>query len=171
MKHVILLLVAVALPPVAYYNTLGAQRTKQIETDSLKLKELTVRVEQARAAKNKLSQFHDEAARLGEELAKLRTILPPAMDIDGIRALAEEKAAASGVRLTKFAVRENQSIDTQVVGTAVATSDFFSDIASASRIIDVTYVTLRKDPDGWRTDFVMTSYAMPDSPPRAPAPQ
>lgn len=164
MKHVILLLLAVALPPVAYYNTLGAQRTKQIEIDSLKLKELTVRVEQARAAKNKLSQFHDEAARLGVELAKLRTILPPAMDIDALRAIAEEKAASRGMRLTKFAVRENQSIDAQAVGPAEATSEFFSDIANALRIIDVTYVTLRKDPGGWRTDFVMTSFAMPDSP-------
>ena len=164
MKHVILLLLAVALPPVAYYNTLGTAHAKQIDKDSLKLKELTVRVEQAHAAKNKLSQFHEEAARLAEELVKLRTILPPAMDIDGLRAIAEEKAAARGVRLTKFAVRENQSIDAEIVGAAGATSDFFSDIANAQRIIDVTYVTLRKDPGGWRTDFVMTSYAMPDSP-------
>ena len=164
MKHVILLLLAVALPPVAYYNTLGAARAKQIEADSMKLRELTVRVEQARAAKNKLSQFHDESARLAEELAKLRRILPPAMDIDGIRAIAEEKAAARGVRLTKFAVRENQSIDAEIIGAAKATSEFFADIASAPRVIDVTYVTLRKDPGGWRTDFVMTSYAMPDSP-------
>lgn len=164
MKHVILLLLAVALPPVAYYNTLGAQRAKQIETDSVKLKELTIRVEQARAAKNKLAQFHDESARLAEELEKLRRILPPAMDIDGIRAIAEEKAGARGVHLTKFVVRENQSIDAEVVGAAMATSEFFTDIANASRIIDVTYVTLRKDPAGWRTDFVMTSYAMPDSP-------
>ena len=163
-KHVILLFMCVLLPPAAYYNTLGEQRAKQIETDSMKLKELTLRVEQARAAKRKLSQFHEEAARLAEELAKLRIILPPAMDIDGIRALAEEKAAARGVRLTKFAVRENQSIDAQVIGPAEATSAFFSDIANASRIIDVTYVTLRKDPGGWRTDFVMTSFAMPDSP-------
>ena len=164
MKHVVLLLLAVALPPVAYYNTLGAARAKQIETDSMKLKELNVRVEQARAAKRHLSQFHDESARLAEELAKLRRILPPAMDIDGIHALAEEKAAARGMRLTRFAVRENQSIDAEVVGATMATSEFFTDIANAPRIIDVTYVTLRKDPAGWRTDFVMTSYAMPDSP-------
>jgi Tfp pilus assembly protein PilO len=164
MKHVVFLLLAVALPPVAYYNTLGAKRAKQIETDSIKFKELDVRVEQARAAKNKLSQFHEESARLAEELAKLRRILPPAMDIDGIRALAEEKASARGMKLTRFDVRENQSIDAQVVGPAAATSEFFSDIANAPRIIDVTYVTLKKDPGGWRTDFVMTSYAMPDSP-------
>ena len=163
MKHVILLLLAAGLPLIVYYNTIGANRDKQYDHDLMQLKELNIRVEQARAAERKLPQFHEELARLDTEVTKLRTILPPTMDIDGIRAMTEAKAAESGVRVTKFDVRENQSIDAEVTGSTGATAKFFREVQDAPRIIDFTYVTMRKDAAGWRTDFVMTGYALPDS--------
>ena len=162
MKHVVLLLAAIALPLVVYYNTLGAQRQKQSDQDSMRLKELTVRVEQARAAQRKLAQFHEECARLAVELPKLQSILPATMDMDQIQALVQAKAEGRGVRLTRFDADENQSVTAEVIGGTEATSAFFRDLQNAERIIDVSAVTLRKDSAGWRTDFVMRSYAMTD---------
>jgi Tfp pilus assembly protein PilO len=162
MKHVVLLLAAIALPLVVYYNTLGAQRQKQFDQDYMRLKELNVRVEQVRAAQRKLSQFHEESARLASELLKLQTILPATMEMDQIHTLVQAKAEARGVRLTRFDADENQSVTAEVIGATEATSEFFRDIQNAERIIDVSSVTLSKDPAGWRTDFVMRSYAMTD---------
>lgn len=163
MKHVFLLLMAAGLPLVAYYNTLGAKHDKEYDHDLMQLKELNVRVEQARAAQRKLPQFHEELAKLNSEMTKLRTILPPTMDLDGIRSLAEATAVDCGVRVTRFDLRPNQSVDAEVIGNAEATAKFFREIQNAARVIDVSYVTLRKDAAGWRTDFVMTGYALPDS--------
>lgn len=170
MKRLALLLLALALPPAIYFSTLAARRAEQQKRADTELRNVSMHLEQARAAQGKLSQFHEEAARLGQELVKLRVILPPVMQIDDVRATTEGKASANSVRLTKFAARalkplpdfQQQSIEAEVVGSAEGTSAFFRDIASASRIIDVTHVTLRPDPAGWRADFVMTAYALPD---------
>jgi Tfp pilus assembly protein PilO len=162
MKHGVLLLAAIALPLVVYYNTLGAQRQKQSDQDSMRLKELNVRVEQDRSAQHKLAQFHDECARLAVELAKLLAILPATMEMDQIHALVQAKAEGRGVRLTRFDAGEDQSVTAEVIGRTEATSEFFRDLQNAARIIDVSSVTLRKDSAGWRTDFVMKSYAMTD---------
>jgi Tfp pilus assembly protein PilO len=152
---------ALAIPPAIYFPTLGAQRDRQIARAETEIADLDRRIEQARAAQRKLAQFHEELQRLNDELAKLRRILPPAMDVDGIRATVEQKAAARGVTLVRFAPRKDQSIDVSLTGGAAAISQFLRDVANASRILDVSYVTLHPDPAGWRADFVMTGYAMP----------
>jgi Tfp pilus assembly protein PilO len=163
MKHVVLLLAAIALPLVVYYNTVGAKRQKQFDQDYMRLKELNVRVEQVRAAQRKLVQFHEECARLAVEAAKLPAIFPATMEMDQIHTLVQAKAEARGVRLMRFDAGENQSVTAEVIGGTEATSQFFRDLQNAQRIIDVSSVTLRKDPAGWRTDFVMRSYAMTDA--------
>ncbi len=154
-----------AVPPAIYFPTLGAQRNEQIKRAETEIADLDRRTEQARAAQRKLAQFHDEVQRLGDELGKLRTILPPAMDVDGIRAIVEEKAAARGVTVARFAPRpataREQSIDVELTGSAEATARFLRAIQNAARIFDVSHVTLRPDPAGWRTNLVMTGYAMP----------
>ncbi len=170
MRPLGLLLLALALPPAVYYNTLGARRAEQWERNHSELRALTTRLEQAQAAHRKLSQFHEEVTRLGEELVKLRVILPPVMQIEDVRAITEAEAGANGVRMTKFetgglkpaSTLQQQAVEAEVIGSAEGTSQFFRDIANTSRIIDVTDVTLRPDPGGWRTNFVMTAYAMPD---------
>jgi Tfp pilus assembly protein PilO len=155
------ILLALALPPAVYFPTLRAQHDREIQSADAELHELDVRIEQAHAVQRKSAQFREETERMAVELEKLQRILPSAPSIDEVRALTEERAAAHGVRLTRFDAA-TQSITAEIIGPAEATSEFFRDIANATRIIDVDYVTLRRDAAGWRTSFVMTAYALPD---------
>jgi len=159
--RVLAILLALVLPPAIYFPTLGAQRNAQIRRAEADIRELDVRVEQARAAQRKLDQFHEEVARLDTELAKLRAILPPAMNVEELRSMTATRAAAHGVQLNAFAF-DGQSIRASATGSASGLSEFFRDLSNAPRIIDVDFVTLRRDAGGWRTDFVMTSYALAD---------
>lgn len=159
--RILAFLLALALPPVVYFQTFGDQRQAAILKASAEIRELDIRIEQARSAQRKLNQFHNEVARLDEELVKLRTILPPAMNIEDVRSLTESLAAARGVRVNRFEP-DGKSIRASVTGSAAGLAEFFGDIQNAPRIIDVDYVTLRKDAAGWRTDFLMTSYALAD---------
>ena len=160
MKFLAIVLALVA-PPAIYFPTVHARHDEELKRVDAELQELDKRIEQARAAQRKTAQFHDEVAKLGEEITKLRTILPPTSSMDALRTLTQARAEAHGLRLTRFAVGTN-SITAEVIGPADALPDFFRDIANAARIIDVEYVTLRPDPFGWRTDFVMTPYVLPD---------
>ena len=58
---------------------------------------------------------------------------------------------------------QQQSVVAELIGSAERTSAFMREIQNAARIIDVSSVTLQNDPAGWRTDFVMTCYALPDA--------
>lgn len=170
MKRFFILLLALAVPPAVYFPTLGARNDARMRAAESEIRDLTIKIEQARAAQRKLPQFHEEKDRLGQELIKLRVILPPAMQTDALRGTVESHAAAGSVRLTRFEPRparplfevQQQSIEAEVVGSAERTSQFFRDLSNDSRIMNVTSVTLRPDPAGWRTDFVLTAYALPD---------
>jgi len=155
------ILLALALPPAIYFPTLGKQREAEIAKASEEIHEFDVRIEQGRAAQRKLDQFHEELARLDVELVKLRTILPPAMNVEELRSMTETSAAAHGVQVTAF-VFNGKSITASATGSASGLTEFFRDLSNAPRIIDVDYVTLRKNESGWRSDFVMTSYALAD---------
>ncbi len=155
------IILALALPPAIYFPTHRGRHDEKIQRADAELHELEVRIEQAHAVQRKAAQFRVETTRMAIELEKLRGILPPTASIDQVQALTMERAAADGVRVTRFDAG-TQSIRAEVIGSAEATSDFFRDIANATRMIDVDYVTLRKDAAGWRTDFVMTAYALPD---------
>ena len=154
-------LLALALPPAVYFPTFGARREAEIRKASAQLRELDTRNEQARSAQRKLDQFHAEVARLDEELVKLRAILPTAMNIDEIRSMTETRAAAHGVKLNAFDFN-GKSVRASATGSASGLTEFFRDVSNAPRIIDVDYVTLRKDAAGWRSDFVMTSDVFAD---------
>lgn len=155
------ILLTLAIPPAIYLPTIHARHDEEIRRANAEIRELNMRIEQAHAVQRHSDQFREETSRLTEELKKLRTILPPDASIAEVRALTEERAAAHGVRVSRFDVGK-ESITAEVIGPAEATSEFFLDIANATRIIDVDYVTLRKDAGGWRTDFVMSAYVLPD---------
>jgi len=155
------IVLALAAPPAIYFPTIHARGDEQIRRADAEIRELDMRIEQAHAVQRKTPQFHEEVTRLSEELQKLRAILPPAASIDQVRSLTEARAAANGLRLTRFDAAAGR-VTAEVIGPADALQQFFRDIANAAGIIDVDYVTLRPDPSGWRVDFVMTAYGLPD---------
>ena len=170
MKRGIAVILMLVIPPAIYSLTMGDRHEEELRRLNDELKELDTRVLQAQAAQRKLSQFHEELARLDQELTKLRVILPPGIALDEVAAAAEERAALNGAHLTRFQAvalddrhpLQRQSIRAEVVGSAEGTAGFLRGLQNAARIIDVSSVTLRKDPLGWRTGFIATVYALPD---------
>jgi uncharacterized RDD family membrane protein YckC len=55
-------------------------------------------VAKAKAARNKWSQFQDEAARLETDLEKVRRMLPPRLEVDAFRRALDEALSARGIR-------------------------------------------------------------------------
>lgn len=170
MKRVLALLAAVVIPPAIYFPTLGADLAARRTRADSDLRAVETRLEQARAAQRKLQQFRDERAQLDAEVVKLRRILPPQLDMEQIRGAVDGMATANGVRLTRFetfgkitgSAPQVQSFAAEVNGSAEGTAAFFLRIANASTIFDVDDVTLRPAAGGWRTDFILTAFALPD---------
>ena len=166
------ILCALIIPPAIYFPTIAAHHDAQLEQADEQLRDADVRLEQARAAQRKLPQFHEELTRLTTELAKLRQILPPDLAVDQVRADAESFAHEKGVRLTRFEEQRPEdretfqqvAIEMEVTGGAASTAAFFERLRNASRIYDVRSVTMRPDPTGWRTGFVVIAYAKRDAP-------
>lgn len=156
---------ALVLPLVVYFPTIGKRREAEIAKASDEIRQLDTRIEQARAARRKVDQFHAELARLDTELAELRSILPDTRNIEELRSMTATRAAAHGVTMNGFST-DGKSIHASVTGSASTLAEFFGDLSNARRIINVEYVTLRRDGALWRTDFVMTSYALADFPDR-----
>ena len=152
MIRVLALIVAFAIPPAIYFPTLGAHRAERLHAAREQLAQLDI----ARTA-----SATPVVDRSGERL-------PPAPAIDEIHALTESVASDNALQLTRFepglATADNalqsQSVKAEVVGTAEATAAFLRKMETASKIVDVSHVTLTKDPAGWRTAFVITTYAM-----------
>lgn len=168
MKRFLIVLLALALPPAIYFPTLGAERSEELQKAHSHLDELDMRIQQARAAERKLPQFRAEMVRLGQEIDKVNGFLPPAPAIEEIRQLTESIASENDLRLTHFEAGtpkplgevQEVTITAEVIGAAQGTAEFLRRIQSASKIINVSDVTLTKDPAGWRTDFLMTTYAL-----------
>ena len=168
MKRFLALVAVLVIPPAVYFPTLGAKRDQRLEQARNALAELDMRIEMAKSAERKLPQFRAEMERLDLELHSVHQILPPVPAIDEIRSLTQSLAEENGIALTQFnpgepkqsTVLQEQSITAEVVGGAQGTAQFLRRIQTASKIIDVSGVTLTKDPAGWRTDFLMTTYAM-----------
>ncbi len=163
MKRFLAVLLALGIPPAVYFTTLEPKRNQRLRGAEAEIAELDKRVEQARAAERKLPQFRDEVRRLDLEIDKLRDILPTAIDLEWVRTKTEAAAERNGVRLTRFedkaAARPPHS-EGEVAGSAEGTAGFLRDIQNASRIIDATSLTMRKDAAGWRTGFVLTTQAL-----------
>ncbi len=159
---------ALVIPPAIYFPTLGAHRDQRVAQAQQQLAELDLRIQMAKTAQRKLPQFRAEMVRLESELGKLHSMLPPVPAIDEIHSMTQSLAAENGIALTHFdpgtlkddnALQE-QTMTAEVVGSAEGTAAFLRQIQTASKIIDVSGVTVTKDPAGWRTDFAMTTYAM-----------
>jgi Tfp pilus assembly protein PilO len=172
MKQLALVLIALALPPAIYFPTLATRREQQRRELERTVGDLDLHIEQARAAQRKYKQFREELQRLDVENEKLRTILPPALVIGDISATVQSYATENGVQLARFDARQPVAekddaysfvrIEVEVTGAAAATSAFLRRIANSSQIFNVDSTTMRKDPAGWRTAFVMTAYSMPE---------
>jgi len=167
-----LAVLAVLLIPIAiYFTTFAEEHDRQIRQADDDLRDAETRIEQGQAALRKLPQFRKETQRLGEELEKLRRILPPDLAVRELYELVRSTAASDNVALNLFVpgkvTKRNPlqeiAIETEVIGSAPALSAFFRDISNKPRIIDVSSVTLERDPRGWRADFIMTTRAMPDA--------
>jgi Tfp pilus assembly protein PilO len=171
-KQLVLVLIALALPPAVYFPTFGERREKQRRELERTIDDRTLHIEQDRAAQRKYTQFREEMQRLDVENEKLRRILPPSFAIGDIATTVQSYATENGIRVERFDARKPVAekgdpysfvkIDVQVTGNATATSAFLRRLSNSSQIFNVDATTMRKDPAGWRTDFVMTAYAMPD---------
>lgn len=168
MKRAFVVLLALILPPAIYFPTVAPRRNAVITKAEAELEELEMRLEMAQAAQRKLAQFHEEAAALDRELTKLRRILPPEMAVEDLHELMNTFASEQGVVLERFEPHEvedapplqRMSIEAVVVGSTAATAAFLQKLETNSRILDVSDVTLRSDPAGWRTLFQITTQAM-----------
>lgn len=168
MRRLLAVIAVLVIPPAIYFPTLGAKRDRRLEQAHDALAELDMRIEMAKSAKRKLPQFQAEMERLDLELNSLHQILPPVPAIDEIHSLTESLAEENGIALTHFEAGapkqdnelQEQSITAEVVGPAQGTAEFLRRIQNASKIVDVSGVTLTRDPAGWRTDFLMTTYAL-----------
>jgi Tfp pilus assembly protein PilO len=167
-RWVVALLAALVIPAVVYYFAFARANDEQQRRADAEVSNLDTRIEQGRAAQRKLTQFHEEVGRLGEQIVTLQRILPPDLRVPEIHDAASRKAAAAGVQLTRFAADqpsqrdgyEEISIDAEVVGSIEGIEKFFQAIERNSRIINLSSVTLRKGVGGdWTASFVMTSYA------------
>jgi Tfp pilus assembly protein PilO len=164
------ILAALLIPIAIYFSTVGQDHDRQIRNADANIRDAETRIEQGRAALRKLPQFREEKQRLGMELEKLRRILPPEISVRELYEIVESTAASDALRLnlfvpgkvTKGNPLQEITIETEVIGSAPAQTAFFRDISNKARIIDVSSVTLQKDTAGWRTDFVMTTRALPD---------
>jgi Tfp pilus assembly protein PilO len=166
----IVAILAAMIIPVAVYFPVYQERDKTIERADKEIRELDTRIEQAQAAARKLPQFRDEAAKLDTELVKLRRILPPDPALNEIRELVDTTARTSAIHIDRLQPRGatrhdyvETPIDIEATGTLEALEAFFSRLAVKFRIIDVSKVTLLKEPGGvWRTKCVMMAYSLPD---------
>jgi len=166
----IVAILAAMIVPLAVYFPVYQQREKAIERADKEIGELEKRIEQAQAAARKLPQFRDEVVKLDTELTKLRRILPPDPALNEIRELVDTTARTSAIHIDRLqprgAARHDYvatPIDAEATGKLEALEAFFNRLAAKSRIIDVTNVTLLKEPGGaWRAKCVMTAYSLPD---------
>jgi Tfp pilus assembly protein PilO len=170
MKKFLVVFFALIVPPAVYFSTIGQRRQEEIAQLDGEVANVEMHLQHARAVRRRFGQFREETARLADELVKLRRILPSTMQIDDLRASVVTRAAETGVRLTKFepgridtrAPLQQIFIDAEVVGDAASLPNFFVRLSNMSRVVNVSYVTLRPDPAGWRAGLVISAYALPD---------
>ena len=169
MKAVAVLL-ALIVPPLAYFPTMGKQHDQQQQSADAQLHDLEVRVAEARAAGQKMQQFLEEQTRLAADLEAYRVTLPPKPSTSDILRTLETAATSKGVRLVRFAPRaptsspplQVVSVEVEAEGGAVLIDALIKDLGGqpqpGKRFLTVSGVT----PAGIRTSFVVTGYALPD---------
>lgn len=138
------LLIAAAIIGVGWWQLLGPMN-EEIEAKDARLAELEQKIQEGRAAKQRLPQFREEVRRLELELDKLLRILPARLNTEDLlrrfRALAEQgDLDLISIRPGSRQERDFYSewpIDISVTGTYHNLALFFDRIGRFSRIINV----------------------------------
>jgi Tfp pilus assembly protein PilO len=173
MKRFLILILAFGVPPAVYFPTIGASLKEKLRNADAESMPLDPRIEQARSAKRKLTEFHDAARRVAEETQTLTAILPATAELYAMRDKVAEAAALTGVQFTRFEADpptriakgdpyQEIFVEAQVVGEPEATAAFFQMVANAPRLMSISAARMRKASNRWRTDFTITSYVMLD---------
>jgi type IV pilus assembly protein PilO len=136
--------IAVVLFGIAWWRFYGPMK-QQIAAQEAKLSELQGKIQEGRAAKQRLPQFREEVRRLELELDKLLRILPARLNTEDLlrrlRALAEqgdlEILRITPGNLTDKDFYSEWPIQIQLQGTYHNLALFYDRIGRFSRIINV----------------------------------
>lgn len=115
------------------------------------VRDLEKSVSQAAAVASQLERFKKELAVLEEKLLKLRSVLPSEKETPRVLRNAQEMAAASALRITRFNPQpvvprpfySDWPILVEVRGSYNALGEFFEKVSRATRIVNVDNVTIK----------------------------
>jgi type IV pilus assembly protein PilO len=107
-------------------------------------------VAQGTAIENQLKRFKQELAQLEDRLAVLKSILPSEKETPSVLRSVQRMAASSNLKIDRFAPKpmvphafySDWPIQIDVEGNYDGLGMFFEKISQASRIIDVTDITI-----------------------------
>jgi Tfp pilus assembly protein PilO len=167
----------------AGYYVVNKKQLEEIRVREGRLAELQVKIQEGRAAKEKLPQFREEVRRLELELDKLLRILPARRNtpdlLRRIRALTEQ-GDFNLLRFTpgNFNDRDFYSewpIGITVQGTYHNLAMFYDRISRFSRIINVENLRINalraaRSTHTITADFVAKTFVYKETPPPAPPP-
>ncbi len=144
------IILVVALGAAFYYLLLRGQLQ---ERDQLRgeVQDLEKAVAQTSAVASQLERFKQELAVLEKRLLELRGILPSEKETPVVLRSAQEMAAASALRITRFTPQpviprpyySDWPILIEVKGSYNALGSFFEKISRATRIINVDTVGVK----------------------------
>ena len=117
----------------------------------MNVKELEKSVAQATAVAAQLDRFKRELAVLEKRLTELRSILPSEKETPQVLRSAQEMAAASALKITRFNPQpvmprpfdSDWPILIEVRGSYNALGEFFEKISRATRIVNVDNVAIK----------------------------
>jgi len=147
---IIFAVVAIALAGGFYYFVLRGQLE---ERDQLRTQvaDLERSVAQTSAVASQLERFKTELAALEKRLMELRGILPSEKETPQVLRSAQEMAAASSLKITKFNPQpviprpfySDWPIIIEVRGSYTGLGEFFEKVSRATRIINVDNVMVK----------------------------
>lgn len=167
MKTFLLVLAALALPPLLYIPRADSMQYVR-ESMERKIRETDGRIQRDRSAQRKLAQFHEERSRLDSEMQKLLGILPKTIDSETVHQRVVSAAAISGVQLVGFEPYR-PGIDHQfryqwfaieADGSAAVTAALLMDLDHAEPILAVSNLQVRKSAAGWHSRFFVETFAL-----------
>jgi type IV pilus assembly protein PilO len=166
----------------AWYLSID-KKYKEIDAQNLRLEQLQVKIQEGRAAQQKLPQFREEVRRLELELDKLLRILPARRNTpDLLRRIRQltEQGNFNLLRFTpgNFVDRDFYSewpITINLEGTYHNLALFFDRIGRFSRIINIENLKIaakNRNPRGYSisANFVAKTFVYKESAPAAPEP-
>ena len=135
---------AIVLVLLAYWRLYGPMKQTIVGQDA-KLAELQAKIQEGRAAKQRLPQFREEVHRLELELSKLLQILPSKRNTEELIKRIETLTRQGDFTLLKFTPGEfaqkdfyaEWPIDIQIQGTYHNLALFFDRMSRFSRIVNV----------------------------------